>query len=89
MLENGINWSVRHRMEPLQRLIAVEGHTCGIAKQQEKKNVGVWRQRRDPLLHLLEGEIAEVGEVNPTCEWFGCLLKHALPNDVPAVLRPL
>jgi hypothetical protein len=80
MIEDAVNWSARHGMEPLQRLIGVEGHPSGIAQQQEKKNVGIWRQRRDPLLHLLEGEIAEVGEVNPAREWFGGLLKHALPK---------
>ena len=79
MIEDGIDRSVRHCMEPLQRLVGVEGYTRGIAQQQQEKNVGIWRQRRDPLLHLIEGEIAVVGEVYPACEWLGCLLKGLLP----------
>src|SRR4029077_15787509 len=80
MTEDAVNWSARHVMEPLQRLIAIDGYSSGITKQEEKKNVGIWRQPRDPLLHLLEGKIAEVSEVNPGCERLGCLFKHALPK---------
>src|SRR5512132_35115 len=80
MIEDAVNWSARHGMEPFQRLVGIDGYPSGITKQEEKKNVGIWRQRRDPLLHLLEGEIAVVGEVYPACERLGCLLKHALPK---------
>src|SRR5512132_926824 len=79
MIEDAVNWSARHGMEPFQRLVGIDGYPSGITKQEEKKNVGIWRQRRDPLLHLLEGEIAVVGEVYPACEWLGCLLKGLLP----------
>ena len=72
--------ALRHCMEALQRLVGIEGYTRGIAQQQEKKNVGIWRQRRDPLLHLVKGEIAVVGELNPACEWLGCLLEGLLPK---------
>ena len=79
VIEDGVDRSVRHCMEALQRLIGIEGYTCGIAQQQQKKNVGIWRQRRDPLLHLVEGEITVVGELDPACEWLGCLLEVLLP----------
>ena len=71
--------SVRHCMEPLQRVVGVEGYTRGIAHQQQENNVGIWRQHRGTLLHLVEGEIAVVGEVYPAREWLGCLLKGLLP----------
>src|SRR4029077_3274637 len=80
MSEDAVNWVACHCREPLHRLIRIDGYSSGITKQEEKKDVGIWRQRRDPVLHLLEGEIAEVGEVNPGCERLGCLLKHALPK---------
>src|SRR5205085_2051589 len=80
VIEDGVDRSVRYRMELLQRLVGIQGNTCGIAQQQEKKDIGIWWQRRDSLLHLVEGEIAVVGEFNPSCEWLGCLLKHVLPK---------
>src|SRR4051812_7560664 len=80
MIEDAVNWSARHGMEPLQRLIGIDGYSSGITEQEQKKNVGIWRQCRDPFLHFLEGEVAEVGEVNPAYEWLGCLLKHVLPK---------
>src|SRR4029077_9168190 len=69
VIEDGIDRSVCHCMEPLQRVVGVEGYTRGIAHQQQENNVGIWWQRRDTLLHLIEREIAVVGEVHPACEW--------------------
>ena len=67
-------------METLQRLVGIVCYTSGITQQQEKENIGIWRQLGDPLQHLVKGEIAVVGEVNPVCEWLGCLLEDLLPK---------
>ena len=45
----------------------------------EEKDVGIWRQGGDPLLHLVEGKIVVVGELDPAGEGLGCLLKRFLP----------
>ena len=80
VIENRIHRCVRHCMKALKRLVGIESYTRGIAQQQEKKNVGIWRQLRDPLLHLVEGQVAVVGELNPACEWLDCLLEGLLPK---------
>src|SRR4029078_2013442 len=69
VIEDGTDRSMRHCMEPLQRVVGVEGYARGIAHQQQENNVGIWRQNRGTLLHLVEGEIAVVGKVYPACEW--------------------
>ena len=48
MIKDGVDRSVRHCMEALQRLVGIESYTCGIAQQHEKKNVGIWRQLSRP-----------------------------------------
>src|SRR3954451_2190138 len=80
MIEDGIHRSVRYCVEALQRLVGIDGYTRCIAQQQQEKDVGIWRQRRYSLLHLLEGKIAVVGKLNSTCERLGCLFEDLLPN---------
>ena len=37
MIEDAVNWSARHGMEPFQRLIGIDGYPSGVTKQEEKK----------------------------------------------------
>ena len=46
----------------------LEGHPCGIADEHEIKDVGIWWQAGDALLHLVKGKIVVVAEVDPPCE---------------------
>src|SRR5687767_3742222 len=82
MIKNAVYGSVGYLMEPAQRLIRLQCHTFHIAKEEKEKNVGIWRQSRDPLQHLAIGKIVVVGKPDPAGEGLGCLLERLPPGVV-------
>src|SRR3954466_14401650 len=65
MIKNAVDRRVCHIVQAPQGDIGVVGYASGVAKQQNKKNVGVGRERLCLFQHSLEGEVIPVNEVDP------------------------
>src|SRR3979490_1577394 len=80
MKKDGVDGSAGDLMELLERLIGIDGHAFDIPKKHEKKNVGIRRQRRDALQHLVKGKVAVKSQLDAAREWLGCFCEGLLPK---------
>src|SRR6266516_1632544 len=64
MLKDAVDRRIRDRINPLQCLVRIVRHSRGIAQKQDKKNVGIRRQRSGLLLHLTPSQVIETLEIH-------------------------